>query len=108
MLVVRRGRAAQARAGADRDLVPGRVVRVPVPPSWRTLPLTVVHRHELLGETRAPAPPARGLLWPTVAVIAMPHDGRLKPGRHEFHLEAPDRQLLRVGGFEVTRFWLGC
>lgn len=92
----------------SRHLVPGRVARVYVPLSWREDKLKVIYRHDKVGEKIVLAQPARGFLWPYIEFMVAPPDSRMRPGKHEFFLEASDSRRIPIGFFEVSRFWLGC
>ncbi len=85
-----------------RDLVPGQVVRVP----WPGRATILVHAYGST-ETRVPAPAPVGVLMPRIDVVAMPPDGRLPAGRHDFFLEGPDGRAW-LGGYDVAPFRFGC
>ena len=89
-------------SAGGHDLVPGQVVRVP----WPGPATTLVHAHGRT-EARVPAPARRGLLMPRIDVVAIPPDGRLPAGRHDFFLEGPDGRAW-LGGYDVAPFRFGC
>ena len=97
-----RALAGVPRRSGGRDLVPGQVVRVP----WPGAATVVVHAHGRT-ETRVAAPAPSGLLMPRIDVVAMPPDGRLPAGRHDFFLEGPDGRAW-LGGYDVAPFRFGC
>jgi hypothetical protein len=99
---------ALAASHRGRDLVPGQVVRVRWPLLVPPDRATVVHELDGRVLSRRPAGRPRGFLQPRFEVAAMPADGRMRPGRHDFYLEVPGRPRVWIGGFPVARFRFGC
>lgn len=96
-------------ARGRRDLAPGEVVRVEWPRWLDSSSARLVHELDGRVLSRTPVPPARGILLPRIEVVAMPADGRMRAGRHDFFLEVEGSGTrLWLGGFGVARFRFGC
>jgi len=90
-----------------KDLVPGQIVRVPWTSSMDEDSARLVHVLDGAVVSERPAPRPVGVLFRTIDVTVMPHDGRLRPGRHEFRID-DGRMSISAGGFHVSPFLFGC
>ncbi len=93
--------------GDTEALVPGDFIRVVWPWTLDPKRASVVHVANGEESTPMPVPEPTGLVFPRVDIPAIPPDGRLRAGRHEFFLAFEGRYLY-LGGFDVRRFRFGC
>jgi hypothetical protein len=90
-----------------RERVPGEIVEIPWPWGRGVAGVRLVHRVDGVGRGSVPVAAPRGILLPRVSVVLLPPDGRLRPGRHGFVLEAPGARW-DLGGYDVAGFRFGC
>ena len=93
--------------GDTESLAPGDHIRVVWPWTMDSARAQVIHVVNGDVSDPMPVPAATGVFLPHVEIVAIPPDGRLRSGRHEFFLTF-EGQHLYLGGFDVRRFHFGC
>ena len=99
-------RAGPRVVGGAGEVAPGDVVRVVWPRALDAGRASVIHAVDGRIRTTTAAPPPTGLFLQFLEIAAVPADGRLGPGVHEFSLEVDGRRVV-LGWFRVSPYRFG-